>query len=47
MVTEGEDMTSILIVEDEALIASDLQMRLEDMGYRSLGLQPQVKRPSG
>lgn len=38
MVTEGEDMTSILIVEDEALIASDLQMRLEDMGYRVVGV---------
>lgn len=31
-------MTSILIVEDEALIASDLQMRLENMGYSVVGV---------
>ncbi|AAB85055.1 MULTISPECIES: response regulator [Methanothermobacter] len=30
-------MTSILIVEDEALIAADLRTRLERMGYEVVG----------
>ncbi|NML13381.1 ATP-binding response regulator [Azohydromonas caseinilytica] len=32
-----ESPYSILIVEDEAVIALDLQLQLEDMGYRVLG----------
>ncbi|WP_084267170.1 ATP-binding response regulator [Azohydromonas lata] len=32
-----ETPCSILIVEDEAVIALDLQLQLEDMGYRVLG----------
>jgi PAS domain S-box-containing protein len=32
-----ESPCSILIVEDEAVIALDLQLQLEDMGYRVLG----------
>ncbi len=31
------DKTNILIVEDDPIIAADLQDRLEEMGYRSLG----------
>jgi|GEM_PF-5775825 len=31
-------VTSILIVEDEALIAADLRARLEGMGYEVVGL---------
>lgn len=31
------DKTNILIVEDDPIIAADLQDRLEEMGYRTLG----------
>ena len=31
------DLTTVLVVEDEALIALDLQATLEDAGYRVLG----------
>ena len=33
----SEAPVSVLVVEDEALIAMDLQMLLEDAGYRVLG----------
>jgi DNA-binding response OmpR family regulator len=38
-----EMMADILIVEDEILVACDMQDTLEDHGYRCLGIAPDLK----
>ena len=43
--SRSETPTSILLVEDEGIVAQDLQETLIQLGYQVVGIQAKVCRP--